>query len=752
LGRLDAILKELHKRRVFRAAAAYGIVAFAVLQVSEPVIHGLQLPEWVLSAVVVTVLLAFPVAMVLAWIFDFGPEGIERTPVESPSDPGMPGPAPAFAPPVRRGWARKPTWAAIGTLGLAAGALLSWRVWPGPAPPRSRITVAVADFANETRDPELEGLSTMLITSLEQSRHLAVLTRTRMLDLLRQLGKEDVTRLDEPLGREVAVRAGARALFTASVHRFDRTYAIELKALDPATSEYLFAAKEEGTGKGSVPGMIDRLSDRARRALREREEEVRASRVEVGTAVTTNLTAFSSYFQGTQAKDHNDAVEWYEKAIAADPGFGLAYYQIAYLAEFIGLPRERQEQAIAAAVRLAPRLPEKERLLILAWKAHLDGHAEEARALYRRAVEVAPQDKEVLYLSGDIHFHAGEHALAAPFFERALALDPGWTPAADHLVECLQALGRRDEMLAVAERAAQARPGENSRLVIWARLEREEPEEAIAVARRQARSGDPDAVDMFISVLQWQLRLGESEVEARKLLAPEVPPDQRVEAWHSLAKISLLQGREAEALSRLRAAADEKASRAKAIHAWDTYTTLAILHRDRHAIERGLAELHHLGAPFHRYASFLEYTGEHEWAARLAAGAPAGESREYWEAYVAWHRGDPDAAERTFRRLKLTYEFAQLLAEQGRDGEVVAVLVRRPSTYWMSIPETWILARYRVLLAQSLHRLGRDGEARAELDRFFEPLEHPDPGWAPLVQANALKAELARAPRSAARR
>ncbi len=498
--------------------------------------------------------------------------------------------------------------------------------------------------------------------------------------------------------------------------------------------------------------MIDRLSDRARRALREREEEVRASRVEVGTAVTTNLTAFSSYFQGTQAKDYNDAVEWYEKAIAADPDFGLAYYQIAYLAEFIGLPRERQEQAIAAAVRLAPRLPEKERLLILAWKAHLDGHAEEARALYRRAVEVAPQDKEVQYLAGDLHFHAGEPELARPFFERALALDPGWTPAADHLTDCFQQLGRPDEMLAVAERAAQARPAENSRLVIWARLDRNEPDEAIALARRQARSGDPEAVDMYICVLQWDLRLAEAEVEARKLLAPEVPADQRVEAWHALAKNSLLQGREAEALSRLRAAADEKASRSKAIHAWDVYTTLAILHRDREAIERGLAALRRLGAPFHRYASYLEYGGEHEWAARLAAGAPAGEAREYWEAYVAWHGGDLAAAERTFRRLHFTYELAQLLAEQGRDEEVVALLVRRPPTYWMSIPETWILARYRVVLARSLHRLGRDEEARAELDRFQAPLHHPDPDWPPLLEARALVAELGRAPPQAATR
>ena len=302
-------------------------------------------------------------------------------------------------------------------------------------------------------------------------------------------------------------------------------------------------------------------------------------------------------------------------------------------------------------------------------------------------------------------------------------------------------------MLAVAERAAQARPGENSRLVIWARLERNEPEEAIALARRQAQGGDPDAVDMLTSVLQWQLRLAESEVEARKQLAPGIPPDQRVEAWHALAKISLLQGRETEALSRLRAGTDEKASRAKAIHAWDTYTMLAILHHDRRATEQGLAAIERLGCPraplrvlpgVRRRARVGRAARSRIPPASLAStGRPTSPgTREIWS-----------PPRESFRRRNFTYELAQVLAAQGRDADVVAVLVRRPSTYWMSIPETWILARYRVLLARALHRLGRDEEARAELERFLEPLERPDSDWLPLVEARALKAELAQGSR-----
>jgi hypothetical protein len=50
------LLVELKRRRVFRAMVGYGIAAFAVLQIVEPVMHGLHWPDAVLSYVVV----AFP--------------------------------------------------------------------------------------------------------------------------------------------------------------------------------------------------------------------------------------------------------------------------------------------------------------------------------------------------------------------------------------------------------------------------------------------------------------------------------------------------------------------------------------------------------------------------------------------------------------------------------------------------------------------------------------------------------------------
>jgi serine/threonine protein kinase len=72
---------------------------------------------------------------------------------------------------------------------------------------KERIPIVVVDFVNETKEEELNGLSGMLITALEQSRRLSVLTRSQMFDILKKSGKTEVDRIDETLGREICRHA-----------------------------------------------------------------------------------------------------------------------------------------------------------------------------------------------------------------------------------------------------------------------------------------------------------------------------------------------------------------------------------------------------------------------------------------------------------------------------------------------------------------------------------------------------------------
>ena len=74
------LFEELKRRKVFRAALAYGVVAWILMQIGEVTFPALNIPEWVMSALVVVLLAGFPIAVIFAWIFDKTPEGFIKTP------------------------------------------------------------------------------------------------------------------------------------------------------------------------------------------------------------------------------------------------------------------------------------------------------------------------------------------------------------------------------------------------------------------------------------------------------------------------------------------------------------------------------------------------------------------------------------------------------------------------------------------------------------------------------------------------
>ncbi len=73
------LFEELKRRRVFRAAALYAVVAWVLVQIGEATFEPLGLPEGSQRLLIILVGLGFPVTVVLAWIFDVTPDGLVRT-------------------------------------------------------------------------------------------------------------------------------------------------------------------------------------------------------------------------------------------------------------------------------------------------------------------------------------------------------------------------------------------------------------------------------------------------------------------------------------------------------------------------------------------------------------------------------------------------------------------------------------------------------------------------------------------------
>jgi tetratricopeptide (TPR) repeat protein len=339
---------------------------------------------------------------------------------------------------------------ALVVLGLGAGALILAGQRQGERVER-RISVAAADFVNETNDDELNGLSGLLITSLEQSRRLSVMTRGRMFDVLRELGRADAVHIDEALGRALCRQAKVDALALASIRRFGEVYVIDVKLLDPVANDYLVTASEQGKGKESIPGLIDRLSERLREGLKEKGEEIRAANAAGAQHTTSNLEAYHHYFLAEQlmertnsAEGENDQAELeLRKAVELDPGFALARYRLGLVLTWTGLRTSLVE--LEEALRLG--LPEREACVTGAWLATGRDHFDEAIALFDGCATRYPDQKDLLFAAGDLRFHRGDLAGAQPWYEQALRLDATFAPAVEHLLITWQGLGRPEKAL-----------------------------------------------------------------------------------------------------------------------------------------------------------------------------------------------------------------------------------------------------------------------------------------------------------------
>jgi hypothetical protein len=77
---MSSFFEEVKRRKVYRVAAAYIIVAAGVIQLASAAFPAWELPNWALRLVIVLLLLGFPIALVLGWAYDITAQGVRATP------------------------------------------------------------------------------------------------------------------------------------------------------------------------------------------------------------------------------------------------------------------------------------------------------------------------------------------------------------------------------------------------------------------------------------------------------------------------------------------------------------------------------------------------------------------------------------------------------------------------------------------------------------------------------------------------
>jgi serine/threonine protein kinase/tetratricopeptide (TPR) repeat protein len=414
-------------------------------------------------------------------------------------------------------------------------------LWVVEVESKERIPVAVVDFVNETDEQELDGLSGMLITALEQSHRLNVLTRSRMFDILEQLGMENIERIDESTGREICREANINMLAIATIRKFGEIYTIDFKVLEVEKNEYLFTTMEKGEGQESIPALIDNLSDKTREGLKEKLAEIEATSRKIAQVTTPNLEAYQHYFKGEEyinKLQFSEAEKEFNKAIRLDTTFGLAYYRLAYAINW-EQDAESARKYIQKAMKLLDRIPEKEKYLVRAEYLNIEESFGNGLAVLIDMEKKYPDNKEMIYNIGDWSWHLGDYSTAKTYLEKVLESDPKFERALQHLIWIYRDMGYYEKMLDIAKRyVAVASSSESFELLIEAYIYLQDFETGLRTIRKiQERFPDNyELIPVIANILIQMEKYEQAETELKILIQDDKSTEERQVGYESLVR------------------------------------------------------------------------------------------------------------------------------------------------------------------------------------------------------------------------
>ena len=423
-----SFLGEIKRRKVFQVAVVYAVVAWLLIQIVDVLNDPLNLPSWLDTVVVVLLAVGFPVAVILAWAFDLTPGGVVRTPA-SDVDTETGAPVSASHQPIQS--------PAQTSSSLPAGSIEL-------RPEILRNSVAVLPLENLSPNPDdayfAAGIHEEILNYLTKIKDLSVIARTSV---------KKYVGTDKSIA-EIAGELGVGTVMEGSVRYAGGRVRVTAQLIDAATENHLWSEVYER----DLADVFAIQADIAAKIADALEAEFSlAERDSIETLPTTGSSEAHALYLKSQALfgqgDTAIAVtappsiratiqSTLDQAIELDPEFAHPYAlkAILYAVSKIYDPiREKDWLSRCAELEELVRLNAGKALMLnanlglphfaLALNHQFNWRGAQAREAYERALELRPNDSNLLGWYSTFEWFTEEFRHAIRLGEKAIALDPG---------------------------------------------------------------------------------------------------------------------------------------------------------------------------------------------------------------------------------------------------------------------------------------------------------------------------------------
>jgi TolB-like protein len=444
--KIDNFFAELKRRNVYKVAVAYAIVGWLLVQIATQVFPFLEIPTWIVRLVIVLVAAGFPIALVIAWAFELTPEGIKRTEdVDLAASARQP---------------RKYTWIFVVIVGaaLSVGLFFTGRYTgrtttstAGTELPAKSIAVLPFESLSEEKGNAYfaEGIQDEILTRLAKVADLKVISRTST-----QHFKSAPDNLPQ-----IAKQLGVTNILEGSVQKANDQVRVNVQLINALTDAHLWAE----TYDRKLTDIFAVESDIAKTIADTLQAKLTGSeKIAMAKKPTANPEAYELYLKGRffwnkrTAADLRKSIEYFNQAIAKDPGYAQAYAALAQSWKLLpafngGAPNDCFPQAEAAAKKaLALDDTSSTAHAALASLKGLNGFDYPgAIAEYERTLQLNPNDATARqWFANDALANVGQTEREIAELKRAVELDPLSLVINSNLGVAYIHAGRLDEAIA----------------------------------------------------------------------------------------------------------------------------------------------------------------------------------------------------------------------------------------------------------------------------------------------------------------
>jgi TolB-like protein len=228
--------------------------------------------------------------------------------------------------------------------------------------------------------------------------------------------------------RQVGRELGVKHILEGQVRRLGNQVRISVRLINVQSGEHLWAERFDRPFD-ELFDMLDELVSHIVGTIVGRVEasgiaEARRKRPEDMTAYDCLLRGLEYHRLGGVTLDNErEAVKWFERAIAADPNYGLAYAWRVCASSWLPNPDlDKSMKYIQKAIELDENEAEAHRIMGVIQMLYRDFEAAEYH--HRRAMELNPSDAFIKGRSAAFYTFKGEPTRALELIEAAVAQDP----------------------------------------------------------------------------------------------------------------------------------------------------------------------------------------------------------------------------------------------------------------------------------------------------------------------------------------